>query len=344
MSIPDASDLWRRSIKSAAVLALLLTTSAVETSGQGRDASGSGLSRSQPPVPKEAPSPPNVCFDSGHFTYHSLDGAYAGLGHLLEGRGLTVEGVDERLSVESLSSCQVLVIANPLTERLARVPQDWSAPYEPAFTREEIRGLFDWIESGGGLLLVVDHNPVPGAARDLLELLGALPINGHTWLSDPGEKRPPEHVFERTAWWTPWKNDGGTLRPHPITLGSRSEEPIQSVKTYGGSPFYPSTEIEPLLVFPEESIGMINFRRTFEDDPLTDGWWARPNSAWPRFPIGGWLQAGARRLGAGRVVILGEAAMCTAYEGRPSGLNESVHQNAQFCFNAVRWLAGQLPE
>ncbi len=179
---------------------------------------------------------------------------------------------------------------------------------------------------------------MPGASRDLLELLGVLPLNGHTWFAEPGEKppRPPEHVFEHV---------GGTLRPHAITLGSGSEEPIRSVKTYGGSPFYPSTEIEPLLVFPEGSIGMINFRRTFEDAPLAEGLWGRPDSAWPRFPIGGWLQAGARRLGAGRVVILGEAAMCTDFgEGRPSGLTQSVHQNAQFCFNAVRWLAGLLPE
>ena len=181
--------MWTRSIKPAAVLALLLTTSAcVETSDQGRDASGSNLSSSQPPVPREALELPNVCFDSGHFTYHSLDAAYAGLGRLLEGRGLTVEGFDGPLSVEALSSCQVLIIANPLTERLHRLPVDWSAPYEPAFTREEILGLFAWIESGGGLLLVVDHNPVPAASRDLLELLGVLPLNGNTWFSEPGEE------------------------------------------------------------------------------------------------------------------------------------------------------------
>ena len=49
----------------------------------------------------------------------------------------------------------------------------------------------------------------------------------------------------------------------------------------------------------------------------------------------------------GRVVFLGEAAMCTAQvsgaEKNPMGMNHpGANQNAQFCLNVVHWLDGVL--
>jgi hypothetical protein len=55
------------------------------------------------------------------------------------------------------------------------------------------------------------------------------------------------------------------------------------------------------------------------------------------------------RVGQGRAVVLGEAAMCTAQlagpQRVPMGMNNpSAPQNAQFCLNVVHWLSGLLGE
>ena len=60
----------------------------------------------------------------------------------------------------------------------------------------------------------------------------------------------------------------------------------------------------------------------------------------------GWLMGAARRIGRGRVVALGEAAMLSAQrqgaQQRPMGFNDpAAPQNAQFAFNVIRWLSGQ---
>ena len=72
-----------------------------------------------------------------------------------------------------------------------------------------------------------------------------------------------------------------------------------------------------------------------------------PQAEWPVLDIAGWWHAGARTLGKGRVVLLGEAAMCSAQLAGPErwtmGMNHpKAAQNAQFCLSSVRWLTGVL--
>lgn len=301
------------------------------------------------PLTASAADPTEICVSSGHHTHHTLGGAYAGFGKLLEEAGYAAESVSDQRYPEALGSCDVFVIVNPLLARLhegtRKEPTNWSAPYEPAFTREELVGLMGWIRDGGSLLLVIDHAPVPAVSRDLLELLGVVPLNGFTWDAEPGADLFPSNnqVFSRAR---------GTLAEHPITRGRDPEEAVESIIIFGGTAFYPSAAIEPLMVYPRGSIGMVAASHTLLD---------APSSAWPRFDIGGWLAGGARRLGRGRVVILGEAAMCTSMMLRHAGLNDDQlppdapgnrwqkrrpqqprYDNRQFCLNVVRWLAGEI--
>jgi hypothetical protein len=72
-----------------------------------------------------------------------------------------------------------------------------------------------------------------------------------------------------------------------------------------------------------------------------------PQDEWPVIDIAGWWHAATRRLGKGRVVILGEAAMCSAQlagaDKWTMGMNHpKAAQNAQFCLSSVRWLTGVL--
>jgi hypothetical protein len=68
---------------------------------------------------------------------------------------------------------------------------------------------------------------------------------------------------------------------------------------------------------------------------------------WPSFSVGGWVQGAVREWDAGRVVFLGEAAMCSAQvtgpNREPMGMNDpAASQNPQFCLSTVRWLTGVL--
>ena len=63
----------------------------------------------------------------------------------------------------------MLVIATPVHDSNR---DDWAFPHASAFAREEIATLFAWVNDGGGLLLVADHSPIPGALADLGTVFG----------------------------------------------------------------------------------------------------------------------------------------------------------------------------
>ena len=130
----------------------------------------------------------------------------------------------------------------------------------------------------------------------------------------------------------------GTLEAHAIAEGRDPTERVESVATFTGHAFYPSRDVQALLVLGSDAVSYVDLE---EHDPEI------PSSEWPRFEVAGWLQGATRVWNQGRVVILGEAAMCTAQlagrNKRPMGMNhpEATH-NAQFCLNVVRWLDGLL--
>ena len=177
-----------------------------------------------------------------------------------------------------------------------------------------------WIRKGGSLLLVADHAPAPGAARDFGALLGVAMFDGYA----RGTGEFPD-LFER---------EKGTLLDHPISRGRNCEERVEMVATFGGQAFQVSQHFQPLLVFGEGSAAQTHISYNLPDIPREE---------WPRFQIGGWAQGAAREWDSGRIVVLGEAAMCSAQlrgeKRNPMGMNHpQAGENAQFCLNAVRWL------
>lgn len=297
---------------------------------------------------------PQVCIDEAHFNIHTAEGRYKPFAELLRGDGYRVKGFKSAFTRETRSDCEVLVIANARAEVNSEGRPGRSYPHPSAFSREEINELVLWIREGGSLLLIVDHAPIPGFASDLGTVLGVHMLDGYARSSS--EARVGAVVFG-TANEEPWRQfakdrevpferfgsilaNAGTLAPHPIVKGRNSEEQVDSVVTFTGHAFYPSGNVEPILIFGPKAVCQIRLRYNLED--------ARPEDE-PQFSVGGWLQGAALRLGAGRVVILGEAAMCTAQlwgpNRVPGGMNSPIaSQNAQFCLNAVRWLSGLLDE
>jgi hypothetical protein len=191
-----------------------------------------------------------------------------------------------------------------------------------------LEAVYQWIQRGGSLLLITDHAPGPGAVADLASMLGVVLLDGAAREKDPVGPLPD--VFSRA---------GGQLSEHGIVRGRDVTERIDAVGTFTGAAFKASREWSPLLVFGKEAVAWVALGVNLRDVPISE---------WPRFSVAGWFHAGARRLGEGRVVLLGELSMCTALldpKRQPIGMNHpQAAGNGQFCLNSVRWLSGILGE
>ena len=266
---------------------------------------------------------PVVCIDEGHNNFHTAGGRYRSFADLLRTDGYVVKPSAVKFTAESLAECAVMVIANAIGDANA---EDWAYPHPSAFAKDELNALYTWIREGGALLLISDHAPMAGAAADLATLLGAALFDGYARGNRDGA--PPD-TFTLAD---------GTLKAHPILAGRNDKEAVDTVATFTGLPFHASRAFRPLMVFgpgaQANTIPLHNFPEM-------------PQAEWPVLDIAGWWHGAARMLGKGRVVLLGEAAMCSAQLAGPEkftmGMNHpKAAQNAQFCLNTVRWLSGVL--
>lgn len=286
---------------------------------------------------------PRACIDSGHHNFHTADGRYLAFATLLRDDGYRVGRHAGLFSSESLTDCDIVVIANATAEANA---EDWSYPHPSAFSANEITALLTWVRAGGSLLLIVDHSPWPGANGDLGILLGAHMLDGYVGTKIFGEI--DEEALQHTAQFFEVSPDQlrgsigepGELSEHAILKGRNPGEAITTVTTFTGHAFYPSSNMQPLLILSADAMGGAPWRMNLPD--------SQPEET-PAFPVGGWLQGGAIRVGQGRAVVLGEAAMCTSQLAGPEGVRMGMGsplapQNAQFCLNVVHWLSGLLDE
>ncbi len=129
---------------------------------------------------------PLVCIDEAHFNMHTVDGTYSRFAELLRRDGYVVRASTFAFNDDSLSTCNILVISNALHERnrVRGDSTDWSLPNPSAFTAGEIGAVREWVWSGGALLLIADHMPMPGAAEDLAAVFEVQFNNGFaidTW-------------------------------------------------------------------------------------------------------------------------------------------------------------------
>jgi hypothetical protein len=175
----------------------------------------------------------------------------------------------------------------------------------PAFTD----AVGDWVRAGGGLLLITDHYPIGGANQILADRFGVGMSNAWT---DPQHHRagPQEIVFSR---------EDGLLGDHPITRG------LARVVTFGGQSLQGPPGSFPLLRLSPSAV-----------DRFQDG---------RRASAAGRAQGLALRLGKGRVVVLGEAAMLTSQQedGGTIGFTVPGYDDRQFALNVMAWLSGSLP-
>jgi len=280
---------------------------------------------------------PVVCIDEAHANFHTAAGTYAPFAALLRGDGYQVRALASTWSGSVLRECAVLVVVNAIAPENSR---DRSLPHPPALSKLELDTLVAWISAGGSLLLIADHAPFPGAVADLGLILGVDMLDA--W-AVPGDSAGVIAVFGTpevpdTA-WRQYATDRslpfgviraaltnlGSLGSHAILRGRGAVESVRWVVSFTGHAFYPSTRVQPLLVFGPRAIAVLGGA-----DAGT-------------FSVGGWLQGGVVEVGRGRAVVLGEATLCTAQVGGPhrirTGMNvPEAPDNAQFCLNVLHWL------
>jgi hypothetical protein len=257
------------------------------------------------PNPQLARERPRLLFDEAHFNVHRTDTTYRAFADLVRNDGARLMVNRERFRAESLAPYRLLVIAGALGAPL----QDGDRAQAPAFTADEVAIVRQWVERGGGLLLLTDHEPVATATAALVEAFGVVPSrqvvvdSGHRF-----ENFHPANVMAMPG--------NGLLRPHPASCG------VERALVFGGQS----------LTFPDDAvlIGVGDSARTADSE-------ARP---------AGNGQVGAFRFGRGRVVITGDMGMLSAQrvvdngQSSPWGMNVPGIDNRRLVLNLVRWLAG----
>lgn len=277
------------------------------------------VSVARPDFPKDGG--PVVAIDSAHNNFHTIDGRYQPFAAVLRNDGFRLVDSHTAFTSDSLSAFKVLVISNALPAALVK---NWGLPTTSAFTPAEIDALKAWVTGGGSLLLIADHRPFAGSARDLASAFGFRFEDGVVERDPLGQL----DIFTRTD---------GSLREDVVTRGRDASATVTSLRTFTGSAFQAPPAARPIIVLPA---GYMSHQCLLPCSGRV-----------PESDVSGYLQGAVMPVGKGRLAVFGEAAMFSAQimrGGNPpfrGGFNaKGAEQNKQFILNLVQWLAGILPE
>jgi len=255
---------------------------------------------------------PMVCVDETHNNFHTSVGTYLPFARVLRRDGYQVRRFTEG-GTAALESCDVLVVAD------AQPPAEAGDP--PTFSAEEVAALGDWVEAGGSLFLITDHQPDPGAIEQLAAVFGVETHNGYVLNGPPSNPGGPI-IF---------RLEDGTLQDDPLLHGRGPQEVVTEAATFLGAALRGGEGFRPLLVF---GPGFLSWAPAEYYQFKADT---------PTVEVAGWSQGGVVEHGAGRVAVFGEAAMFTAQVfpgGARVGLNapEAPH-NLRLLLNVMHWLS-----
>jgi hypothetical protein len=289
------------------------------------------------PHPAYTDESPRVVIDEAHRNFHTAGGRYRPLAQLLENDGYDVQPGTEPFSAASLEGVRVLIVSNALGPD-ATAGADTSSP---AFTAAECDAVVGFVRGGGSLLLVSDHTPFGAAAAQLAARFGATMGRGFVQSRDPRRHmpgQPHQLLFSR---------DNGALGDHAITRGRDDSERINAVTSFTGQSITIPEGSSVLLALGSDSweAPTRGEARLLSADAQAAGSAAFTSEHGSR--VESRAQGIALLRGAGRVVILGEAAMLTAQvtaradgsQGR-MGMNVPGNDDRQFALNVLHWLSG----
>jgi len=279
---------------------------------------------------------PVVVIDVGHNNVDDLEFPVI-LAETLVQDGYVVRQLSTRFDEASLANVDIVISKNPLPaynpddlRPLRRLP----FPTPSALARDEIEFLYNWVSSGGALLLQIEHMPLAGAAEELTSRFNFEISNGFAVDERSLQEYPngPNQGIGAAGEVT-FRRSDRSLADHPITNGRTFVERVDSIETSTGAAFRLPPDGESLLTFGPSFVSLLP-ETTWEFDDTT-----------PRQAIGGWSQAGVARVGSGRIAVLGDSWLLrSALEEVEEGTETWVPQNTQFTLNVVYWLSGLLDD
>ena len=275
---------------------------------------------------------PVVAIDEAHANFHTSTGRYRPFAELLRNDGYTVIAGKTPIHRDALKETDVLVISNAL-------PPPGAAPATPAFTERESDAIEGWVREGGSLLLIADHAPFGSAAESLGRRFGVTMGKGWVW-DHAGASIETRFVTSR---------ENGLLGTHPVLRGRDASEEVTSLKAFSGQSLGIPPAATVLMKLSETAREARNRADLEAIRAAVAGRAAAANDLIEELsePVGGRAQGIAMTFGAGRVVVLGEAAMLSAQVSRrgdpptatPMGMNEPGNDNRQFVLNTLHWLS-----
>lgn len=259
---------------------------------------------------------PKVLFDEAHNNFHTAGGRYKPFADLITSDGYQVTPNKEKFSAAVLKSFKILVISNALGAPQMNLPEAGNS----AFTDAECDAVRDWVKSGGALLLIADHAPAGGAAQILGDRFGVNMSKMYTADPENYEKDTDNRGF------IVYTRESGRLADHAITRGRNDAERVNKIIAFTGQS----------LKGPPDSFAFMKLADSAVD--AMPGQNSNPTSA------AGRAQGIVLKLGKGRVVLLGEAAMLSAQlagpDKMPFGMNRPGIDNRQLALNIMHWLSG----
>ncbi|MEO7970543.1 MAG: hypothetical protein ABI698_04535 [bacterium] len=259
---------------------------------------------------------PRVLFDEAHNNFHTATGRYKPFVDLMFSDGYQIAANRKPFTRESLQTYKILIIANAIGAE----EMDDEGADKPAFTEAECDAVREWVSNGGALLLIADHAPFGAAAQILAKRFDVEMSKGYVF--------DPEHSVPDNPSLLIFSRENKLLLDHPITQGRNDSERINRVQTFTGQ----------ALKGPQGATQIMALAATATDqaDPMGG----------EKKSVAGQAQGIAFKLGKGRVVMLGEAAMLSAQvAGRDNfkmGMNVPGNDNRQFALNIMHWLSGLL--
>jgi uncharacterized membrane protein len=259
---------------------------------------------------------PRVLFDEAHNNFHTTTGRYKPFVDLIFSDGYQVAANRKPFTRESLQSYKILIIANAIGAE----EMDDEGADKPAFSEPECEAVRDWVSNGGALLLIADHAPFGAAAQILAKRFDVEMSKGFVF--------DPEHSVPNNPTVLIFSRENKLLLDHAITQGRNESERINRVQTFTGQ----------ALKGPPGATQILALAGTATDqaDPMGG----------EKKSVAGQAQGIAFKLGKGRVVMLGEAAMLSAQvaglENFKMGMNVPGNDDRQFALNIMHWLSGLL--
>ena len=268
------------------------------------------------------PEGPRILLDGGHHNFFIQWEFIKPFADLASADGYQPVIDDQIFTPEYLAEFDIVMIITAL-------PFDFTTKIEvtteTTFTSMEIEALYEWVKTGGSLLVFSEHAPFDQAINPLLHRFGIS--------SSVGTVVDAEH-YDRTLGrpgWIVFSRENGYLNEdHPIANGRDESEEIDSVVTFGGS-----------------SLTGDGYANLFRLSPSAE------NREHPTGvgPIGmGNSQALAGSVGEGRIVAFGDSNGFTAMNftledgsSVSAGMNTENHQWKQLVLNVLHWLSGELP-